>query len=342
MFRRYQNIIVRMPNWLGDAVMATPILADIRAHWREAQLTAMCQGAIGEILIGNPHINEIFAFTKANEFTRHTETRDLIARLRQGKYDLGILLPNSFSSAWWFWRGNVKERLGFATDSRRLLLTKPIPIPRERGHEHLVLTYKRLLPSLGIPLSDAKPEIFVTPEEAEAADILLAQYRVPKQSPLIGVNAAAAFGPAKCWPPERFRKLTQLLLEKTPNYILFFGDANTAPLIHSICCGLPSRVVDLAGKTNLRQLIALLSKCSLFLTNDSGPMHLAAALKIPLVALFGSTDPFVTGPYRHGTVIRKDNIPCAPCFRRICPIDFKCMKRIEVNEVYQAIIESSK
>jgi heptosyltransferase II len=336
-----QNIIIRMPNWIGDAVMATPLIADLRHQFPEAQITAMCQGKIGELLLANPHLNEIFTFSRPNEFIRYQATRQLIARLRQGKYDLGLLLPNSLSSAWWFWRGAVKERIGFATDGRSLLLTRRPPLPKERG-EHLVLTYKRLLQPLEIAISTTKPQLFVTKEEMDAAALLLAAHKVPLQGTVIGINPGAAFGAAKCWPKEKFRALAKKILEKTNAHLLFFGDAQTAPLVHEICANLPSRVVNLAGLTSLRELIALLKQCSLFLTNDSGPMHIAAALQVPLVALFGSTDPFVTGPYQHGTIIRKDNISCAPCFRRVCPIDFRCMQRIEVDEVYSVILSQCK
>lgn len=333
----FHNILVRMPNWLGDAVMATPILADVRARWPDATITAMCQGGVGSLLIGNPYIDEIFTFSRPNEFLRRQEKRGLIERIRQGKYDLGILLPNSFSSAWLLWRGWVKRRIGFASDWRSLLLTKAISFPEERGKEHLVRTYKRLLEPLGIPISETMPELFVTKEEQLAADQLLDQHDVPKGSKIVGINPGAAYGSAKCWLPERFRSVIEKLLEDPNIYVVCFGDQEGASLVRAICEGLPSRVVDLAGGTSLRELISLIQKCTVFLTNDSGPMHIAAALKTPLVALFGSTNEIATGPYNHGDVIHK-HVDCSPCYKRTCPIDFRCMKRIEIDEVYQALL----
>ena len=328
-----------MPNWLGDAVMATPIIADVRRQWPDANLTAMCQGAVCSLLIGNPHLNEIFSFTKPNEFLRKIANRDVVERVRQGKYALGILLPNSFSSAWTLWRGRVEERVGFISDKRRFLLTKALPFPEERGKEHLVTTYKRLLTPLGIPLSETAPEPFVTEEEREAAEELLSQYGVAKGDKVIGINPGAAYGSAKCWLPERFRGVTEKLLAHEGTTVLFFADEAGAPLVHEICKGLPPRVVNLAGKTSLRELMALIARCNAFLTNDSGPMHIAAALKTPLVALFGSTNEVATGPYQHGEVIHK-HVSCSPCYKRTCPIDFKCMTQIEVDEVYKALLKS--
>ncbi|MCH9627497.1 MAG: ADP-heptose--LPS heptosyltransferase 2 [Chlamydiales bacterium] len=337
MAKDFQNILVRMPNWLGDAVMATPILTDLRKKWPEASITAMCQGAVGSLLIGNPHLNEIYAFSRSNEFLRRVANRDLIERLRQGRYDLGLLLPNSFSSAWWLWRGEVKERIGFATDWRSPFLTQALPVPKECGQEHLVTTYKRLLLPLGIPLSDTDPELFVTKEETEAVKQLLAQLNVPEKCTLVGINPGAAYGSAKCWLPERFRAVIQKLLEDPNLYVLCFGDQEGAPLVHTICKDMPERVVNVAGDTSLRELIALIQRCSVFLTNDSGPMHIAAALEIPLVALFGSTNEIATGPYKQGEVIHK-HVSCSPCYKRTCPIDFRCMKQIEADEVYSALI----
>lgn len=332
----FQNILIRFPNWLGDAVMATPILADLRKKWPEATLTVMCQGAIHSLLIGNPYIDEIFSFLRPNEFLHREPARDLIARIRQGKYDLGILLPNSFSSAWWFWRGNVENRIGYACNLRSFLLTHPLPFPKERGHEHLVRTYKRLLGPLGIPLSTTLPELFITEEEKSTALQLLLQYNVPQGAKVIGINPGAAYGSAKCWLPERFREVIEKLLKDPDLYIICFGDQAGAQVVHEICEGLPARVLNLAGLTSLRELMALIQRCTVFLTNDSGPMHIAAALKIPLVALFGSTSDIATGPYEHGDVIHK-HVSCSPCYQRTCPIDFKCMKQIGPEEVYAAI-----
>ncbi|NGX61667.1 MAG: ADP-heptose--LPS heptosyltransferase 2 [Chlamydiae bacterium] len=332
-----KNILIRMPNWLGDAVMGTPVIEDVRKNWPEANITVMCQGSVHSLLLGNPHIDEIFSFSRPNEFLRREERRNIIARLQQGKYDLGILLPNSFSSAWWLWRGDVKRRIGFRNDFRSFLLTDPLPFPKERGKEHLVNTYKRHLSPLGIPLSNTDPALYVTEKERKAISTLFSQYEIPLDAKIVGINPGAAYGTAKCWLPERFHEVTKKLLADPTVYVLYFGDATGSSLVESICDELPpSRVFNLAGKTNLRELLALIQRCNAFLTNDSGPMHIAAALKTPLVALFGSTNDVATGPYKHGVVIHK-HVECSPCYKRVCPIDFRCMKRIESDEVYETL-----
>ncbi len=326
-----------MPNWLGDLVMGTPVLKDLRVRFPDAEITAMCQGGAGALLEHDPHINEVLSFRRPNGWIHHTHPYAIIQSLKQREFDLGILLTNSFSSAWWFFLGGVGNRLGYRTNMRGFLLNKAVPFPETKETQHLVLTYKMLLAPLGIPLSDTPPKLYVSSEELAHAKNMLSRLHVDLEKDiLIGINPGAAYGSAKCWLPERFEELTVKLLENPKIRIVYFGDPAGAPLVDQICLNKPDRVINLAGKTSLRELVALIKCCSIFLTNDSGPMHIADALGIPLVALFGSTSDVKTGPYSKGTVIHK-HVECSPCYQRVCPIDFKCMKRIEVQEVYQEL-----
>ncbi len=332
-----KKIIVRMPNWIGDAVMATPVLADLAAFYPQAHLTAMCQGAVGELLKEDPRIDELFIFKRLSIWDRRDAHRNLILPLKRGLYDLGVLLPNSFSSAWIFWRGNVKNRLGYCGHYRRYLLNKALPFSKNIESQHQVDTYKELLSPLGIPYSSTRPELFLSEKEIQEAKQLLFDLKFEQDAVIIGINPGAAFGSAKCWLPDRFEQLTHRLLKHPKVRILYFGDAQGSALVKSICANMPSVVADLSGKTNLRQLMALIKLCAFFITNDSGPMHMASALGIPLVALFGSTNDVRTSPYNGGTVIHK-HVSCSPCYLRKCPYThFRCMKEISVDEVYSHI-----
>lgn len=333
-----RNIIVRMPNWIGDLVMATPILSDLRKSYPDAHITAMCRSPICELLKEDPEIDELFCFSKASGFSRREEKRNIIEKLRKGKYDLGILLTHSFSSAWWFWLGKVHNRLGYECNGRRFLLTRSLPFPKNIQNQHLVITYKMLLEPLGIPISDTPPRLYLSEKEINDARVLLRQHKIPEGALIVGINPGATYGSAKCWLPERFREVTERLLRDKDVYIVYFGDQATASLVKEICAGLPDRVINLAGMTSLRELSGLISHCDVILTNDSGPMHIADALGTPIVALFGSTSEVVTGPYRSGTLIHK-HVECSPCYQRTCPIDFRCMKRIEADEVYESIVK---
>lgn len=333
-----KNIIVRMPNWIGDLVMATPILSDLKKAFPSARLTAMCRSPICELLKEDPEIDELFCFSKAEGFGRRIEKRSIIEKLRKGNYDLGLLLTHSFSSAWWFFQGKVKVRLGYQGNARKWLLTHPLPLPENIQNQHLVATYKTLLTPLGIPISNTPPRLYLTEEERKVAKLLLTQQGIPDHALIVGINPGATYGSAKCWLPGRFREVTEKLLTDKDIFIIYFGDQATSSLVKEICKGLPSRVINLAGITSLRELASVISLCDTILTNDSGPMHIADALGTHIVALFGSTSEIVTGPYNKGTIIHK-HVECSPCYQRTCHIDFRCMKRIESNEVFEAIMK---
>lgn len=332
-----KNIIVRMPNWVGDMVMATPVLTDLRKAFPDAKITAMCRIPLCELLQEDPEIDEIFCFSKTSTFSRHSDKKSIIEKLQRGKYDLGVLLTNSLSSAWWFWQGKVEHRLGYDSKGRKFLLTNTVPFPDNIENQHLVTTYKMLLAPLGIPVSDTSPRLFLSEKEIQLARILLKQHGVADNHQIVGINPGATYGSAKCWLPERFRDITRRLLEDKDVFVVYFGDQATASLVKEICQGLSPRVVNLAGLTSLRELAALVSLCDVLLTNDSGPMHIAAALGTAIVALFGSTSQVITGPYRAGKVIQKP-VECSPCYQRTCPIDFRCMKKIEADEVYNELV----
>lgn len=327
------KILVRMPNWIGDFVMAIPVLHDLRKAYPKAEITALCTTPFVSLIKKDPNINDVIGFSRDRRFFPKTSMgASLIGELRRRHFDTGVLLTNSFSSAFHFYLGNVKNRIGFHDANRKFLLNKGMDFPERRKQQHLVITYKMLLAPLGIEISDTRPSLYLTDEEIENA-----RNSVPEGMQIIGINPGAAYGSAKCWIPERFREVARDLISKDPNrVVIFFGDKKTKDLVDSITRGLGDRVMNFAGKTSLRELMALISICDAFLTNDSGPMHIGAALRVPLVALFGSTSSIVTGPYMNGSVIQKD-VSCAPCFKRTCPIDFRCMKQISSEEVLGAL-----
>ncbi len=301
--------------------MATPMIEEAKKKWPNSTIVAWCKPSYGPLLAHHPLVSEIV-----------TDSAHLPKDL-----DVGILLPQSFSSAWELFRARIPTRIGFATDGRSLLLTERIPLPKEKGSEHLVDTYKRLL---GVPFSSSRPALYVTSEEQEEAGRWLSKQMPGSKRPWIAVHAAAAFGPAKCWPAASFRQLVQRF---THVDFLFFGDHAARTVIEPICTGL-SHTHNLAGETPLRLMIAALTLCDAMISNDSGPMHVAAALRVPLLALFGSTNPIATGPYQHGEVLQHP-VPCSPCYRKVCPIDFPCMRGLSVDRVahqLQAMLQSSK
>lgn len=333
-----KNIILRMPNWLGDLVMATPVIKDVKKHYPSSHLTVMAQSNVASLLEKDPHIDELYSFSRPSGWLRRAEGRDIIGTLRNGRYDLGILLTHSLSSAWFFWRGGVRSILGYEGHWRKALLTNSLPNIPKNDPRHQVVRYKQLLTALEIPLSTTAPYLCIG--ESEEAEVWkrLKGLGVEKGHTIVGINPGAAYGSAKCWLPERYREVARRLIENPAIRVLFFGDKNGAELVQKICVGLPDSVINLSASTRLRELVTLLKICNVLLTNDSGPMHIASALGTPLLALFGSTSDVATGPYNQGRVIHK-HVECSPCYKRTCPIDFRCMTKISVEEVYQQLEE---
>jgi heptosyltransferase II len=307
--------LIRMPNWLGDFLMALPLCEDIKIHYPDSHITLLAPGPFLDLTRQNPFVDAAIPITK----NRLSQT-----------YDVGILTPNSFSSAWHLFKCRVKKRIGFKTDGRSFFLNKGLPIPSERGKEHLVTTYKRLLSPLEIPLSNTAPKVYLDQEEIDA---FVEKIGLPKAASYIGLHPLAAYGPAKCWP--YFREVIEYFLQHSTESFFLFGTEKERVELENLSAGLPpDRLHILAGKTNLRELGCAMKLCSVILSNDSGPMHLAASLKCPLIALFGSTEPVVTAPYQTGTVLQKPTF-CSPCFKRTCPIDFRCMRKLEPLSVIE-------
>lgn len=328
-----QNILVRMPNWIGDLVMATPVLHDLRKAFPQAQITAMCIDPIAPLIEKDPNIDALFTFKKGDGKFLRRENRNIVMTLQKGNYDWGILLTNSFSSAWLFWQAKIPFRLGFSTFWRRCLLNVNVRFPAKRDHQHLVATYKHLLKPLGISISSTPPKIYLDEKEIQNAHAFLRDKGYEKGKFLIGINSDAAYGETKRWLTSRFHEVAKTLLENNKDlYVVFFGDSSSLERIKEMVADLPIRAINLAGMTSLRELAGLIQCVDVFLTNDSGPMHIAAALDIPVVALFGSTSEMITGPFVGGVIVKKP-LPCSPCFQRKCKKNVLCMQAIKADEV---------
>ncbi len=326
--REPKSIVIRLPNWLGDAVMASPIANLLKQAYPNAKITLYGTKASLSLFEHDPFVDQHLVLDK------DISSQKEVLKLKEHKFDLGIMLTNSFSSAWLFYRARIPTRVGFAKDMRKWMLTHSLPYPKDRTKMHHIYLYQELLKKMGISAS-AEPKLYLSNEEKKWAEKFLLENNIKSDSLVIGINPSAAFGSSKCWLQERFRELSMELLKNDGVHLLFFGDGSAKEKNDSVSKGL-DRCINLAGKTTIRQLLALTSTCDLFLTNDSGPMHIACAINTPVVALFGSTSPEATGPYGRGTYLRK-KVSCSPCFKRECPIDFRCMKAITVDDVRQTI-----
>ncbi len=329
------SIIVRMPNWIGDAVLATPALRLLKASLPKSKIIALCRGGVSEAFVHNPLCDEIITLTSRIP-------RETIRALHRRQFEAGLLLTNSFSSALLFYLSGIPERAGYSTDGRRLLLTKPVRADKTFYKGHQADSYIELVKkTYKLPDNDIVREGLwvISEDEREEACRLLMQEGVGKDEPLIGINPGAAYGPAKRWPPECFGKLSDYCSRRYKSRIVIFGADADRNVVNKVKEAMKnSAPIDLCGKTSLRQLGALIRRCSLFVTNDSGPMHIAAALRVAVVAIFGSTNPEKTRPLSKNHIIVRKPTECSPCMKPSCPLGtYKCMRQITVDDLIEAI-----
>jgi len=325
-----RKILVRSTNWIGDAVMTTPALGTLRAAFPNAEIVLVANPVVSELLSPHPSLDRVVVYDKKGP---HRGVRGLIGfsrSLAQERFDLAILLQHAIEAAIMAVLAGIGRRAGFGTDGRRLLLTHCVPMNCAIREIHHARRDLYLLEKLGIPTSDAGLSLFCTDREKDWAR------RVLGGAGWVAINPGAAFGSAKRWYPERFAAVAEALASKYGFRVLLVGGAGETQIGAQIKDTMRSSPLDLTGKTSVRQLMALLSEMDLVVTNDSGPMHIAAAFERPTVALFGPTDHHTTSPACSRYAIVRKETDCAPCLKRVCPVDHRCMSRITVEDVLDA------
>jgi heptosyltransferase II len=336
------RVLIRATNWVGDAIMALPALLAVRERLPGAHIAILALPYVAEVYRGQGVADELIRYERAGEHAGIRGRERLAAGLKERRFDAALLLQNAFDAAWLAWRAGIPERIGYRRDARGLLLTKALPVPKPGeipAHEKYY--YLELLRRAG--WLDALPEagdirLRLTPEQSREAEARLRGAGSAGRAPRVAVGAGASYGSAKCWPPERFaRALNQLGREREIEIVLFGTPAEGA-VSKAIVAGLERPAVDLTGKTSVGELAPLLSRCSLFLGNDSGAMHVAAAAGLAVVAIFGPTDAIGTAPATHRATIIQEKPYCSPCFLRRCPTDHRCMTAIAPERVGDALL----
>jgi len=328
------KILIRGPNWVGDSVLAIPAMKAVRSQFPNAEITLLVRPWVAGVFTGAPFVNKLWTEPRPAGFSEWSR----IARdIRAHEFDLAILFPNSFESALMMFLGRVPNRIGYATDGRSLLLTNAVT-PGVTGR-HQVYYYLDLVKNLSVNVDRPSIEILATDEEKKAARRLLETEGIRADQKFMVLNPGAAYGSAKRWDDERFAGIGERLSQDLGLAVAIIGSENELPVARDIRERMRSPATVLNGKTTLETLIGVLSLSSLMITNDSGPMHIAAALGVPTVAVFGSTDERVTGPFGARTRIVKCQVECSPCLLRECPIDHRCMTRVTVDDVYRAARE---
>lgn len=327
------RVLVRVNNWIGDVVMSTPAISAIRHTCPGASITALARPTVAPILEGNPDVDEILVYDKSGKHAGLTGMGRLLRTVRGERFELAILFQRAFEAAFLVRASSIPIRAGYGTDGRRLLLTHAVP--RTDGPVlHRVEDDLRLLSCLGFSTEGAgRPAVSTTAQEDADALRRLNDLGAGAGDLLVGFHPGAAYGAAKMWPAERYASLAGMLSERLGARVVLFGSAGEKGITSMISGNAGVDLIDLAGRTSLREALALIKRCGLFVANDSGLMHAAAALGRPVVAIFGPTNPTATAPFSPLATVVRVPVDCSPCRERICPIDHRCMMRIEPEMV---------
>jgi heptosyltransferase-2 len=337
-----RKILVRATNWVGDAVMSLPALHALREQFPQAHIAILAKPWVADLYGREPFCNEVIPYEPARGWAGWRERWHIARKLQARKFDCAILLQNAFEAALIAYLARIPVRIGYNRDARRLLLTKAIPVPKAAEIPlHQRFYYLELLKrakvidcyseSVAVRLSGAK-------QAADAGRAQLQSFGV--QGRVVGVSAGAAYGSAKRWIPERFAEAAAKIAQEIgASTVAVFGSEAERAVCETVCRETNRRdvkCVNFAGRTTLGEFIEMAAACDVYLTNDSGPMHVASALGVPTVAIFGATDDHATGPAGVNSQVVREPVECSPCLLRECPIDHRCMTRVSAEQVTRA------
>ncbi len=329
------KILIRGTNWIGDAVMTLPAVASVRAAYPGAHLSVLAKPPVSDIYKMFSAADEILPYPR--KFDNAPGVLRLAYSLRPKKFDAAILLQNAIEAAIIALAAGIGVRAGYNSDGRGFLLTHPVRRTANILRVHQIDYYLEMVKALGCADVDRALHLETHLSTATSREILH-KYLPENNRPLIGIAPGATYGPAKRWLPERFAQAGESLAKKLDAKVLLFGggdDRETAELVRGQA---QTDMINLAGRASLPDSVYLISQCRLFLSNDSGLMHVAGGLNIPTVAIFGSTNPVTTSPAGERTMLVRKETPCSPCLKKTCPTDFRCMTAVTVEDVVVAAL----
>jgi len=334
------KILIRSTNWIGDAIMTIPAVRSVRRNYPHAEITLMALPWVADVFRASPDVDRIFLYQKNGRHHGLMGKFRLARDLKREGFDAAILLQNAFEAALVTSLARIPVRAGYTTDGRGLLLSHGVKKQSGIDGRHQVHYYQEMLRGLGLTPGPDELRLELPEEACRWAEQFLKKKKPGPKTRVIGFNPGASYGPAKRWPAAKFAGLADILCREPEILVLVFGteaDHEAADYIRSGAAG-EGRVVDLTGRTTLAQAMALIDRCSVFVTNDSGLMHVSAALHTSTVAVFGSTNPVTTGPYSDNAIVIRKELNCSPCMKTHCPKQhFQCMEKIEVRDVLGAV-----
>ncbi len=333
------NILLRGANWVGDAVMTLPAMRALASHYPQSRLTVLARPWSLAVYQNQPGVAAVLAQAPDGAHRGLGGRLRLARELASQKFDLAVLFQNAFEAALITALARIPRRWGYARDGRSFLLSQAVEVEPADLRAHESFYYLNLLERLGVPAPFTRPRLRLNPDDQAEAETMLGQARVGRDDFLLALAPGAAFGSAKRWPVEHFAETARLISGECPGRVLILGGPGEIEDAARLAALLPGRPVNLAGRTSLSVSMALLARASLLVTNDSGLMHLAGALEVPLVAVFGPTNPQTTAPLGRSRLIRS-TASCAPCLKRECPLPKRiCFDSVTPDRVAEAAVE---
>jgi heptosyltransferase-2 len=347
-----RRLLIRGTNWVGDSILSLPALKQARREFPQAKITLLVLRWVAGIYEGCSAIDDVWIYDRKGIYRGLAGKLRLIRELRQRRFDAALLFQNAFEAAVLTRLAQIPVRAGYDRDGRGWLLSHKVSVDPHVVKLHQTYYYLDLVDQLfgrargaeGLEpkrpsqiAGEEMPDITlsVRADRKQAARARLQSQGVDFNQTVVGINPGAFYGSAKRWLSERYAAVLDRLIEEREASVVIFGSPNEVAIAEGIQSRMRTRPVVLSGRTELSELIAMIACCDLFLTNDSGPMHLAAALRVPTLAIFGSTDEIATGPMSPAAVVLNKRVECSPCLLRECPIDHRCMTRITAEEVTQ-------
>lgn len=329
------RILVRVPNWVGDVVMALPALEALRENFPLSTLVALARPWVTPLLENHPCVDQVMVFHKGRGYPWDgVALLKTVAEVRRSRFDLALLFQNAFEAALITRLAGIPIRIGYSTDGRGFLLSHPVPRDREVLRQHQVEYYLHLMRTMNWKAESRDPRLHVGEKQQAAAESLLEAFGITNRDLLVGLAPGAVYGPAKRWPAQRFAAVGDRAVETWGAKIVVMGSGGEKEICEAVTLAMRTPAVNLCGRTNLHEAVGVIRRCRAFVTNDSGLMHVAAALNVPLVAIFGSTDPEATGPRSPKARVVRHPMSCAPCLKPECTKDYACLRSIEPEEVW--------
>jgi len=328
------RILIRATNWIGDSVMSLPALEHLKQSFPNSYICVLLRPWVLPIFESHPAVDDFIIYDKKGQKLQDLKNLlRIIKVIKRKNFDIAILFQNAFEAALIAYFSGIKTRIGLNTDLRSALLTHPV---KRKSMQHHIKNYLDIISTLGIKVQDKFPVLYLKNEYITKAKDILIHVGTNSNSIIVGL---AMYGPAKRWPVEYFSKIGDWAVKRWNAKVVIMGSNKEYEICAKVADLMSKKAINISGKTSLGVSMAIIKRCNIFVSNDSGLMHIAAALEVPTIGIFGSTDPYATGPKGIYVKVIKHDIPCSPCFRRECPYSLECLYSISPEEVWTEMEE---